>query len=45
MEFAFNFDINSELRFYKSIELATECNVKEAKILKSMNDIESYFTN
>lgn len=40
---AFDFNLNSKLRFEKSIDLAKNYNVKENEILKNKDDIDRYF--
>lgn len=40
---AFDFNLNSKLRFEKSIDLAKSYNVKEDEILKTQKDIARYF--
>lgn len=42
---AFDFSLNSKLRFKKSIELARAYNVDENEILKNKDDICKYFLN
>ena len=40
---AFDFNLNSKLRFQKSIDLARVYNISENEILKNKSDIDSYF--
>lgn len=42
---AFDFNLNSKLRFEKSIDLARLHNVNEDEILKNKSDIDRYFLN
>ena len=40
---AFDININSKLRFERSIDLSRNYSVKEDEILKNKNDIDIYF--
>lgn len=42
---AFNFSLNAQFRFENSIKLATCVGVPEAKILKSVDEVDGFFLN
>lgn len=44
-ELAYNMGISSEDQFYASIDLSSELEVQDNKILKNTDDVENYFKN